>query len=82
MRFLTRQARNVTKLLNGHRTRPPGRRSRRLPRRRFRSCGIRGVHVYPLGGLKKSARWAQAVVDGRFEMREDAQGFIVDNESD
>ena len=41
-------------------------------------CGIRGVHLYPLGGLKKSARWAQAVVDGRFEMREDGEGFEVD----
>ena len=77
MRFLTRQARNVTKLLT---ITAPDRLVAGLATYRATDprCGIRGVHVYPLGGLKKSARWAQAVVDGRFEMREDGQGFEVD----
>ena len=77
MRFLTRQARNVAKLLT---VSAPDRLVTALAAYRATDpgCGIRGVHVYPLGGLKKSARWAQAVIDGRFEMREDGQGFEVD----
>ena len=77
MRFLTRQARNVTKLLK---VTAPDRLVAGLAAYRATDpqCGIRGVHVYPLGGLKRSARWAQAVVDGRFEMREGGQGFEVD----
>ena len=77
MRYLTRQARNVTKLLT---VTAPDRLVAGLAAYRAADpqCGIRGVHVYPLGGLKKSARWAQAVVDGRFEMREGGQGFEVE----
>ena len=77
MRFLTRQARNVAKLL---RVSAPDRLVAELAAYRATDpqCGIHGVHVYPLGGLKKSARWAQAVVDGRFEVREDGPGFEVD----
>ena len=76
MRFLTRQARNVAKLLA---VSAPDRLVTALAAYRATNpgCGIHGVHVYPLGGLKKSARWAQAVVDGRFEMREDGEGFEV-----
>ena len=74
MRFLTRQARNVAKLLA---ISAPDRLVTALAiyRATDPGCGIRGVHVYPLGGLKKSARWAQAVIDGRFEMHEDGEGF-------
>ena len=77
MRFLTRQARNVTRLLT---VSAPDRLVAELAAYRAGDpqCGIHGVHVYPLGGLKKSARWAQAVVDARFEMREDGRGFEVD----
>ena len=77
MRFLTRQARNVTKLLT---VSAPDRLVTALAAYRAGDpeCGVHGVHIYPLGGLKKSARWAQAVVEGRFEMREDGQGFEVD----
>ena len=77
MRYLTRQARNVTKLLT---VTAPDRLVAGLASYRATDpqCGIRRVHVYPLGGLKMSARWAQAVVDGRFEMREGGQGFDVE----
>ena len=77
MRYLTRQARNVAKLLT---VSAPDRLVTALATYRATDpgCGIRGVHLYPLGGLKKSARWAQAVVDGRFEMRENGEGFEVD----
>ena len=81
MRFLTRQARNVKKLLS---VSAPDRLVTALAAYRAAdpNCGIRGVHVYPLGGLKRSARWTRAVIDGRFEMREDGQGFEVDHEHD
>ena len=77
MRFLTRQARNVTKLLA---VSAPDRLVTELAAYRAADpkCGIHGVHVYPLGGLRRSARWTRAVIDGRFEMREDGQGFEVD----
>ena len=77
MRFLTRQARNVARLLT---ISTPDRLVTALAAYRATDprCGIHGVHVYPLGGLKKSARWAQAVIDGRFEMGKDGQGFEVD----
>ena len=81
MRFLTRQARNVAKLLK---VSAPDRLVTALAAYRATDpgCGIRGVHIYPLGGLKKSARWAHAVIDGRFEMHEDGQGFDVDTSPD
>ena len=77
MRFLTRQARNVAKLLT---VSTPDRLVAALAAYRATDpgCGIHGVHVYPLGGLKKSARWVRAVIDGRFEMHEDGRGFEVD----
>ena len=31
------------------------------------NCGINGVHMYPLGGLRRSAQWSYAVVDGDIE---------------
>jgi methylenetetrahydrofolate reductase (NADPH) len=36
------------------------------------------VHVYPLGGLRRSAKWSYAVADGRFTMKKDGKGFTVD----
>ena len=74
MRFLTRQARNVAKLPA---VSAPDRLVTALATCRATDPGC-GIHLYPLGGLKKSARWAQVVVDGRFEMREDGEGFEVD----
>ena len=33
--------------------------------------------MYPLGGLKKSAEWSYAVVDGRIRMNAGDTGFEV-----
>ncbi|MCC7016585.1 MAG: methylenetetrahydrofolate reductase [Rhodospirillales bacterium] len=30
------------------------------------ACGIVGCHMYPFGGLKKTAAWSHAVADGKF----------------
>jgi methylenetetrahydrofolate reductase (NADPH) len=76
MRFLTRQARNMAKLLT---VSAPDRLLLDLARCKASDpgCGIRGIHVYPLGGLKKSAEWTYAVADGAFTVRPDGKGFTV-----
>ena len=75
IKFLTRQTRNVTRLMTvnapdklvanlaDYAANDPG-------------SGISGVHVYPLGGLKKSARWSYAVADGDLTMNHKG-GFRV-----
>jgi methylenetetrahydrofolate reductase (NADPH) len=77
MKFLTRQARNLTKLMTvstpdrlltdlaAYKASDPG-------------CGIAGVHLYPLGGLRRSAKWSYAVTEGSFTMNHDGTGFSVD----
>ena len=76
MRYLTRQTRNVAKLLT---VSAPDRLVTELATYRATDpdCGIQGVHLYPLGGLKKSADWVRSVIDGRFEFRADGSGFDV-----
>jgi methylenetetrahydrofolate reductase (NADPH) len=77
MRFITRQAMNVAKLLT---VSAPDTLVADLAayQGRDRSCGIQGVHMYPLGGLKKSAEWSYAVADGRFEFNTGGSGFAVE----
>jgi methylenetetrahydrofolate reductase (NADPH) len=76
MRFLTRQARNMAKLMT---LSTPDRLLLDLARYKASDpdCGIRGIHVYPLGGLKTSALWTYAVAEGAFTLRPDAKGFTV-----
>ena len=77
MRFISRQAMNVAKLLT---VSTPDRLVADLAAYQSRNpaCGIKGVHMYPLGGLKKSAEWSYAVADGRFAFDPDGRGFSVD----
>jgi methylenetetrahydrofolate reductase (NADPH) len=79
MRVLTRQARNITKLLN---VKAPDRLVSELAHYRAvePDCGIRRVHVYPLGGLRRSAEWIYAVADGEFSLGKDGRSFTVDTE--
>ena len=81
MRFLTRQARNVTRLLT---LSTPA--SQVLELARYKAsdpgCGIAGVHMYPLGGLKKSSRWTYAVIDGEFTLTTDGRSFKVNVDLD
>ncbi|MEM7224468.1 MAG: methylenetetrahydrofolate reductase [Pseudomonadota bacterium] len=39
-------------------------------------CAIEGVHMYPLGGLTKTAKWSYVVADGAIAIRPDS-GFDV-----
>lgn len=41
---------------------------------------IERVHLYPFGGIGRTARWINAVREGRFDMRRDGLGFTVDAE--
>ena len=81
MRFLTRQARNVAKLMTVN---APDRFLLDLARYKASDpdCGIAKAHIYPLGGLRRSAKWSYAVVDGAFEIKRDAKGFTVTREVD
>ncbi len=74
MRFITRQAMNVAKLLT---VSAPDKLVADLASYQASdpACGIKGVHMYPLGGLKKSAEWSYAVAEGRFEFNAADQGF-------
>ncbi len=79
MRVLTRQARNIAKLMT---VSTPDRLLLELARYKASdpACALGGIHVYPLGGLKKSALWTYAVADGAFTLRADGKGFTVDRE--
>ncbi|MGI9462927.1 MAG: methylenetetrahydrofolate reductase [Aestuariivirgaceae bacterium] len=74
IQFIKKQAGNVSRLL---RTQAPDKLIRELATYSAENphCGINRVHVYPLGGLKKSAQWSYAVSDGQFSFKQD--GFDV-----
>ena len=67
MRFLTKQAMNVAKLMT---VSEPDKLCRELAAYKANdpACGITQCHLYPLGGLKKSAAWLYAVQDGKIEL--------------
>ncbi len=79
MQFLTRQARNVAKLLT---VSAPDKLLLDLARYRASdpACGIRLAHFYPLGGLRKTAAWTYGVVDGDFTLKSGDKGFSVHRE--
>ncbi len=79
MRFLTRQAKNVSKLMMVN---APDQLVSDLATYKAQNpdCGIVKAHMYPLGGMKKSAAWSNAVVDGDFEMKPDHRGFAINRE--
>ncbi len=74
MNFLKKQASNVTRLVMQQ---EPDQLVRELALYMATDpeCGIEGVHMYPLGGLQKSAEWSFAVSDGEFELN--GTGFKV-----
>lgn len=67
MRFIAKQARNVAKLMT---VSEPDALVRDLAvyKATDANCGITQTHLYPLGGLKKSAAWLYAVQDGKIEL--------------
>ena len=75
MRVLARQAKNISKLLT---VRAPDKLIYDLAdnAKNNPDCLIRRCHMYPLGGLKKSAHWMYQVQDGSFNIDNDGH-FIL-----
>ncbi|MGI9406886.1 MAG: methylenetetrahydrofolate reductase [Hyphomicrobiaceae bacterium] len=67
IQFLKKQAASVSRLLKPQ---APDVLVRELAAyaRKDANSGIAGVHMYPLGGLKKTANWCYAVTDGEFTL--------------
>jgi methylenetetrahydrofolate reductase (NADPH) len=42
------------------------------------NCGIEAVHFYPLGGLKKTSIYANAIAEGRLHLDASGDGFTVE----
>ncbi len=76
MRFLTRQAMNVSKLLTVN---APDKLFVDLAQYKANDprCGIRKVHMYPLGGIKRTAFWTNEVAKGAFDMSLDNKSFSL-----
>ena len=76
MMFLKKQARNVAKLMN---VSAPDKLLVDLAKYKATDpdCGLIGCHMYPLGGVKKTAKWTYAVVDGEFSMNPNGDGFSL-----
>ena len=81
MNFLLKQARNVTKLMVVN---APDRLVLALANYKAEDpdCGIVKMHLYPLGGMRRSAAWAYAVQDGEFALKKDGKGFELTREID
>lgn len=67
LQFLKKKSKDVTKMMSQE---SPDRLVRELANyvADDPNCGIDSVHMYPLGGLQKSAEWSYAVTDGRFAL--------------
>jgi len=78
MRFLSRQALNVAKLMT---VSAPDKLVTALAHYKATDpdCGISHVHMYPLGGFKKTADWSYAVADGAFAMNRKQDGFDLND---
>ncbi len=76
MRFLSRQAMNVARLMS---VSAPDKLITALATYKANDphCGISHVHMYPLGGFKKTADWSYAVADGAITMNAKEDGFAV-----
>ena len=75
MRFLTRQAKNVAKLVQ---TSSPESLLFDLAEQGMSNESlIHGIHVYPLGGLKKSSAWFAAVGDGNYALDKDKKEITL-----
>jgi methylenetetrahydrofolate reductase (NADPH) len=81
MNFLAKQARNVAKLMT---VSAPDKLLIDLARYRATDpkCGIRKAHMYPLGGLRRTAAWSYAVADGDFTLKAGEKGFDVTRKID
>ena len=76
MNFLKRQGRNIAKLMTMS---TPDKQIFDLVRYKSQDleCGITGIHMYPLGGLEKTAKWTYALLNQQFDINRKRDGFTV-----
>jgi methylenetetrahydrofolate reductase (NADH) len=76
MRVVTRQARNVARLLT---VQTPDALLAGLAefQARDRERQIKGIHLYPFGGFAKTCAWFSHVAEGRFVLSHDGTGFSL-----
>ena len=69
MNFLKKQAANVLNLVK---TQEPNTLVKKLVNSKelLKKNGVTGIHIYPLGGIRKSSEWAYAIMDGKFHETE------------
>ncbi len=81
MKFLTKQARNVAKLMS---VQSPDKLIIDLAKYKAEDpdCGIKKVHMYPLGGMRRSAAYSYALADGAFDINAKGTGFVLHNAID
>jgi len=81
MKFLTKQARNVAKLLT---VQSPDKLIIDLAKYKAEdpACGIKKVHMYPLGGMRRSAAYSYALADGSFDLNAKGNSFNLHNTID
>ena len=74
MNFLKKQSSNVLNLVKNQ---EPDKLVRKLAvsEEILKKNGIEGIHIYPLGGIRKSSEWAQGIIDKKFKLTRD--GFKV-----
>lgn len=79
MNFLVKQARNVAKLMTVN---APDKLVLDLAQNAKANpdCLIKKAHMYPLGGMRKSAAWLYAVQEGDFTLKSGGKGFTVNRE--
>jgi len=77
MQFIKKQAKNVTKLMK---VQAPDALIADLAEYMANDpkCGITGIHMYPLGGLRKTAAWSYATADGKVSMKPGGFDVTVD----
>ncbi len=74
--FIKRQSQNVSKLLKPQ---TPDKLLLDIATH-IEACpdsNFTGLHFFPLGGLKKTAAWTQAIMRGDFKLNVDSDGFTV-----
>jgi len=77
IQFIKKQAGNITKLM---RPQMPDKLVRDLAAYAVHdpNCGIAGVHMYPLGGLSKTAAWSYSILDGEFSLQDEGIKVHID----
>ena len=77
IRLLLKRAKDVTQLVA---TRAPDNTLRKIAQEMSKdqvlAKKLGGIHLYPLGGIRKTAQWRKNVAEGKFQLQE--EGFLTE----